>query len=416
METPPGIDKNTTTHGSYWGGSVLPYWMFLVATVFPLTGFFGFDHLLFRSPSTAVAKLSTNILTFGLWYFYDIVQAITDRDFVEEYGLSKPVVGPAGLAFQYFRGVSKGSGELPPADGQGFFSVFLFLAYFFTILTPFGISNFIAGDTQGGIGKFFLSFGIWGFLWVPFLFVAALYELYLLLMKPDEVFQQGTWRPPPLNYFIGPTGFAKNIMRPQAVEEAAKAAANAPGFFSSFFTMIWNFIKWILSLFGLIDPGAIITAAKCACAAGDIATRSGVALPAGVDIMHAAGCPMARPLDQAYQWTQGEGKRIVEMGTEASKKGAELVGQVAEFQNEVQDKMTAFTDPQKLKELAIAQAQKGGATTESPYDWIFVGGILLLIGCGLGISFIRKMTAQKKNESTPDARKDYDTPPSPGDI
>ena len=411
METTPGIDKHTTTHGSYWGGSILPYWMFLVATAFPLTGFLGIDHLLFRSPTTAVAKLSTNILTLGLWYFYDIVQAFTDRDFVEQYGFSKPILGPAGLAYQYFRGIGSGSEELPPAPGQGFFNVFMFIAYFFTLLTPFGISNFIAGDTQGGIGKFFLSFGLWGIIWIPFLFIAAFYEIYLLLSKPNEVFEKGTWRPPPLNYFQGPTGFAKNIMRPQSIESAIKAEANAPSFFSKFIDWILSMIKWIFGLLGLMDPSAIITAAKCACAAADIATDSGVALPAGVDLMHAAGCPLAKPIDKAYKWTQGEGKKYIEIGKEAGEKTAELVGQATELQNEVQDKMTAFTDPQKLKELAMAQ--KGGGSSDTPYDWIFVGGVLLLIGCGLGISFIRKMTTQKKNEST---RKEHDTPPSPRNI
>jgi hypothetical protein len=234
METPPGIDKNTTTHGAYWGGTVLPFWMFLIATAFPLTGFLGIDHLFFRSPSTAVAKLSVNILTLGLWYFYDIIQAFTDKDFIQSYGLSKPVVGPAGLAFQYFRNVGSKPDELPPAAGQSFFKVFLFIAYFCSLLVPFGISNFIAGDTAGGIGKFFLSFGLWGIFWIPFLFITSLYEVFVLLTKTDEVFEKGTWRPPPLSYYMGPYGTAKNIMRPQALEQAAKEAANAPGFLSSF--------------------------------------------------------------------------------------------------------------------------------------------------------------------------------------
>ena len=44
------------THGEFWGGTVLPYWVFLLLTVFPLTGFLGIDHLAFKSPSTAVLK------------------------------------------------------------------------------------------------------------------------------------------------------------------------------------------------------------------------------------------------------------------------------------------------------------------------------------------------------------------------
>lgn len=417
METPPGIDKNTTTHGAYWGGTVLPFWIFLVATAFPLTGFFGIDHLLFRSPSTAATKLVVNIFTLGLWYFYDIIQAFTDKDFIQSYGLSKPVVGPAGLAFNYFRKVGSKPDELPAAAGQGFFNVLMFVAYIFTIFLPFGVSNFIAGDTPGGIGKFILSMPLWGLFWVPFLFVATFYEVYLVLMKPEEIFEKGTWRAPPLNYFLGSFGLAKNIMQPKAFDKASKAAANAPGFISS---LIDNWLNWILGIpsailgfFGIMSPASILSAAKCACTAADMATSSGVPLPSGVDLIHAAGCPLAKPAENAYTWTQSEGKRYVEMGKQAKEQASNLVGQVAEIQTEVQDKMTAFTDPKKLLELA----QKGGAATatESPYDWIFVGGILILISCGLGITVVRKIMAQKKNDPKSKTN-ESDSPPSPNHI
>ena len=91
-----------TTHGQYWGGHVLPYWVFLVVTALPMTGFFGLDHLLFKSPSTALFKCITNIFTLGLWYFYDIIQAFSDKHYVKHFGLSVPFSGPKGLAFNSF--------------------------------------------------------------------------------------------------------------------------------------------------------------------------------------------------------------------------------------------------------------------------------------------------------------------------
>ena len=73
METSPDSKYPTYTSGKFWGGTVVPFWVFMLFTAFPLTGLLGLDHLLFRSPSTALLQGITNIFTLGIWYIYDMV-------------------------------------------------------------------------------------------------------------------------------------------------------------------------------------------------------------------------------------------------------------------------------------------------------------------------------------------------------
>ena len=63
--------KSTTNTTSDGGNKAiyLSYDVFLGLSV--LGGFFGLDHLYLRSPLTFIAKLITNIFTFGTWWLYD---------------------------------------------------------------------------------------------------------------------------------------------------------------------------------------------------------------------------------------------------------------------------------------------------------------------------------------------------------
>ena len=212
METPPKYPEYTS--GKFWGGTVLPFWVLMTTSV--LTGFFGLDHLLFRSPSTALLKFITNLFTFGLWYWYDIVQLATDREFVKEYGLSKPMSGAAGLGLDYFRGLTE-KDTLPPSK-TGLTSLVFFLLYLMTTLFPFGVSNFVAGDVRGGFVKFLMSFGVWGLFWIPFFFVSGLFEVFRNLTETGKVFTEGALRPTPLSFFMNPTGYSPNVMDPKTIK------------------------------------------------------------------------------------------------------------------------------------------------------------------------------------------------------
>ena len=104
----------------------------------------------------------------------------------------------------------------------------------------------------------------------------------------------------------------------------------------------------------------------------------------------------------------------------AGQGAAKLAEKVPAIAEGVTNKLTAFTDPAKLKEAALksAAAQVGGssvtATTittgeKTPIDMVILGGIVLLSMGGLGAAVLRKMASVEKNVST-------DSPPNPGAV
>lgn len=360
------------THGSYWGGPQLPYWVFLLFTVFPLTGFFGIDHLLFKSPSTAFTKGLINIVTLGLWYFYDILQAFNDREFIEKYGFSKPATGPAGLALDYFTGVSgkvqAGGGDGTDEKKNGFLSTILFMLYVLTLFVPFGISNFIAGDNTGGLMKFILSFVFpWSLFWFPYFFVGSFFEAYRAVLNPQALFEKGTLRIPPLNLVMASDGFAPNIMNPKALGEAAKKSSED--------TFYNNWIKPVLSFIPFMD---ILDTTKCA---------------------------VVPPVQKTIDAAQSAGKGVVGL--------AKTVPAIAQKSTET---LTAFTDPEKLKALAKAQSGGGIGNTTGPYDWIILGGLGLLVVGGFGSGILRKYFSSKKNDEPSGKGISTDAPPNPGPV
>ena len=349
-----------TTHGSYWGGTVLPYWVFLVLTVLP-TGFFGLDHLLFKSPSTALAKGFFNIFTLGLWYFYDILQVFTDKHYVKHFGLSIPIVGARGLAFQYFRGiVGDEKEELGPSKG-GYSQVIYFILYFFTLLVPFGISSFVAGDTSGGTYKVLFSIiPLLGLLLIPLFWIESVVELYTLLTNPAAIFEKGVPRMFPIDYVASKNGFSPNIMEPKSLEAMKKIPDT---------NLYTAFIKPIMKLLGIKDPMEILDTAKC---------------------------QVIPPIEKTAKAAIAAGEGIQELAS----KGPAIASAVA-------NKVTAFTDPEELRKAAL-KAQTGGSNGQSLFDGIVVGGLALLILGGLGATVLRK-TLTVENVTN-------DSPPNPGTI
>ena len=382
METsPPGVKAPTYTHGSYWGGAQLPFWVFLLFTAFPLTGFFGIDHLLFRSPSTAFTKGITNIFTLGLWYFYDIIQAFSDKDFIESYGFSKPAVGPAGLALDYFSNITSkevkknqnGGGDKIETEKQsGAFGVLVFIAYIFSLFMPFGISNFVAGDNMGGVVKLLLSLiFIWGIIfWIPYFFMGSFFELYRALFSTETLFEKGVLRIPPLSLIMAPDGLAPNLMNPKALEAEAKKKADD--------TFYNNWIKPILSFIPFAD---VLDTTKCA-----------VVPPA---------------------------KQTIEAAQQASEGVIGLAKTVPEVASKATGQLTAFTDPEKLKALAIDKTMSGGAIglgKEGAFDWVIVAGLGILVFGGLGASALRKYFSNEQNDEPSGKANTNDAPPNPRGI
>ena len=351
----------------------MPFWVLMVVTALPLTGFFGLDHLLFRSPSTALAKGLTNLFTFGLWYMYDIVQVFSDKTFIKDYGLSKPFSGPAGLGLDYFRGITGKNDTLGPSK-TGFLSILFFVLYLFSSLIPFGISNFVAGDTEGGIAKFLLSFGLWGILWIPFLFIAGFFEVFRNVTETEKIFTEGALRPTPINFLLNPTGYSPNIMNPDTITKEQDRQS---------FSLYKTFVKPLLSFFGITDPAELLDTTKC---------------------------QVVPPI-----------QKTVDAATKASGGLIALAGTVPAIASEATQKLAAFTDPAQLQAAAAAAAatktsvQMGGAFTSiqqttQPMDLLFVGGLGFLILGGLFAAFLRR-TVKRKEDTNEQERNDRPSQP-----
>ena len=79
----------------------IPVWLYRVLAVFPVTGMAGVDHYAVGSTQTAFAKGLINLITFGSWYFYDILQS-----------LDAEKISTEGLKFPFYEGGNIGAGRL----------------------------------------------------------------------------------------------------------------------------------------------------------------------------------------------------------------------------------------------------------------------------------------------------------------
>lgn len=363
------------THGAYWEGSQLPFWVYALISAFPLTGFLGIDHWILRSPQTAVLKLLVNIVGLGIWYWYDVLQVVGDKEYVQKYGLSRPVIGSTGLAYQYFRDVvdedKKDQPDLKPLESSS--PLLLFLAYIATIFIPFGVANFLSGDSTGGILKFLLTFSLLFFV----VLVWNLVDAITLLYKPENLFQKGTNSIVPFSWMFGDYGQAWNIMKPSVVAEQKKKDSEATG---SVFTRL---IQPVLDFLGLSQLLGIVGAAKCA----------------------------AEPVvNQALQ--AASAAQTAAQGTMAV---AETIPKVA---TQVGNQLQAFTDPSKLKE-AVGVMKGGGLDSGALDSWILISLGVLVAG-GFAVAAVRSLRKQslQKNDK-PVESKSFgrdDAPPQPGTL
>lgn len=219
------------TTGKTWGGSQISPTSLQAASI--LGGFFGLDHLLLRSPITAMLKTIVNFLTLGFWYWYDVVQTMGDMEFVKQYGYTIPIIGPTGLGTGIV-GDTKGKGAAP----EGTPNPWIFVAYIFALLLPFGISNFLAGDFQGGSAKFFLTFipltTILGLIWTA-------YSLFYGVFKPQTLLTHGTDRFFPANLIMKPYGPAVRLTPPEMY--VAEAEAQEDSIFTKIYNMIFGVVE-----------------------------------------------------------------------------------------------------------------------------------------------------------------------------
>ena len=198
------LDVNIT-QGKYWGGAQIPYWLYLVFVALPFTGLFGVDHLLLRSPLTAILKFISIIPLFGFWYFYDIAQAFGEKESVKKYGIGVPYYGPVGIGAGIF--VDKDVPLSPPDVNRPW----KYIAYVLTsvLFIAFPINKLILGDYWGALAQLLMYIPpvtimaiVWGF-----------WDIYRIFFDARGLFETGASRMFPASWVIAPL-FNKSALGP----------------------------------------------------------------------------------------------------------------------------------------------------------------------------------------------------------
>lgn len=163
----PDASSEAGTSGAY-----LSYDWFIVLAV--IGGWFGLDHLYLRSPLSFLGKLIINSMFFGIWYFYDIIQAFSSKDVIKVYGVGLPGFPAKRVAMGVL------AQEEPSAKHYNFFiyALCLFMGGIF------GLDAFLVGDRDSGIMRLLFLISIIG---MPIAFVWWIYKLFRFFTNTPSV-------------------------------------------------------------------------------------------------------------------------------------------------------------------------------------------------------------------------------------
>ena len=183
------------TQGSYWKGAQIPYFVYILLTIFG--GLFGLDHLALRSPLTAILKFLSIVPLLGFWYFYDIAQALGEREYVEKFGIGVPFYGPTGIGAGIFTGTKEYTPSPKEIPGPW---RYLFYVLTTCVFIVFPVNKFVLGDYIGGILHILL------YILFPLTFIAiawSFYDVFHVLFKTRDLFEHGVPRMVPASMLLG---------------------------------------------------------------------------------------------------------------------------------------------------------------------------------------------------------------------
>lgn len=425
------------TQKSFWGGTWYPYWSLIVISI--LGGFFGLDHMWLRSPTTGLAKFIINIFGFGIWYFYDLIQILGEKQSVMKNGLSAPIIGPLGI----------GAGMFSDNNSGGPFSKapWRFMAYILLIWLPFGFDFIVAGDTYGAMGKFICT--VIPLLW-PIAIIWGIINIIRAHFMPKTLFTKGTYRMFPINFFMdsnGPSvlgpfdlglvppdescktdGFVQTIAKPvlDAVKLAGDAASNAA-------VMAGHTAVEIITP-GL--PQAVMATTKAVQATagatqiaanttGTVLSGLGTASEAAASGATKVSRSVASGLAETANTVTNAAQNIIKAGAEpikgVIKTGSSLVQEIPKATQElpgigsqVTSSLGQLTSADGLKKLAhIGGGSAIMASGSSDMTTIALLSLFVVIIGGGTIMAVRRMNLKP---SLFDKKNDSDTPPEPRRI
>lgn len=262
------------TQKKYWGGAWYPYWTLIVASI--LGGFFGLDHFWLRSPLSGIIKAVLNFFTLGLWYFYDIVQVVTEQERVQKYGLSAPVFGPLGIGAGMFRETM--------AEGESLGkSPLRYVLYVLMLFIPFtfGLEYVVAGDMGGAVFKFLTT------LLIPIGIIYTFMNIIHAVVTPKSLFEGGTYHLFPASLFIGPRGVAAaGVLGPKDVPESSETCSVGLGaIFTPFVELLKQAVNNVTApataAVGAV-AGAVTAGATAVKTGAEVVTQAGQTLSSGL--------------------------------------------------------------------------------------------------------------------------------------
>jgi len=407
-----GSEQFAYTRKQFWGGPWYPYWSLIVVSV--LGGLFGLDHFWLRSPTTGVLKMVVNILGLGIWWFYDLIQIIGEKDAVMEHGLTVPLAGPLGIGAGMFR-------DNQPNEPLSK-SPFRWMGYLATMCMPFGLDSLIAGDSDGAMARF-TTFILFLFLW-PIAILWGIWNVGRTLFTPQKLFEEGTIRMFPFTWFMDSNGPSQ--LGPHDLPDGsdAKCDQGSDGFFKRTFGSILVFLDYVLpnviktamySIFPGLLPAVEASAAAVTAVAGTTKAAANTAtatIEAAKNIVEAAAAPA---------------KVIVSTASQAVQQIPAAISAAEGLAGPVAGQLQSYTTPEGLLKAAgvasVAAPMAGGGggildTNSDMTNSILFGFFIIVLGSGAymaarRLNIVSRIFPTKEKD---DRRERNDAPPKPSSI
>jgi len=319
----------------------------MVLTILPFTGLLGIDHMVLRSPLTAVLKVLSIIPLFGFWYFYDIAQATGERERIEKYGIAVPFYGPTGIGAGIFSG-TEGIAEAP----KHIAGPWKFLAYALTtcIFIAFPINKFVIGDYAGGISQILMYLAVFTLI-TPLLAIAwGFYDIYRVLFDTRGILEKGAARVLPASWAFGDY-FKREALGPFDPEPPKPATSWLGRLVEAWMEVPISSAKLATGVVGAADAATVGIAKVVVNEATDTVKEAGNVASGAIQA--------AKVASNAISGSVAEGAKAAEGITGLLAKLPEIGEKVA----------SELSDPNKL----IEEAKKGAAVNP-----VLTGGALLL--------------------------------------
>lgn len=409
--SPESDNGSKTTHHmsdiDYWKHPERNYYVFIALSF--LLGFFGADHFYLRSFGTGMQKGLFNIASFGLWYFWDILQIIYEGEKVKKDGLSSP--------FDWTRGIGRGIFAEPPKKEDEMvvrvkkdIVVYALLTVMFGV---FGLDKFYMGQSIQGFAKLFSVFNIFLFL---FGIAWAVWDSVHVLFFTQDLIKDGITLPPPYS-FIFSTIPVKDLFVPEEIskEDLAKEAAEEKetgGFLSGFVPKLPNFVN--MESFRFLYKELAVPLLKPSVGTTIEKVQKGVevsekALDVGQEVV-ATVPKVAAAVTSQIQTIANPEKMLNQIKAAAEAKVAERVGaagdqlkgavdaQGAKLQGAVDSASAAATaavPPSALRVAAVGKALVGGGgTDETIGSGPIVAGTLTAIVLAGAVKVVAELLSQ----------------------